>query len=169
MELRIERMNDTHGATLSDAFDEQGWCKPRQPYRQYSVEQASGERDVWVASVRNHVAGYVTVKWHSPYAPFYELGIPEIMDLYVLASFQCQGVASALMDHAEAAVAERADVVGIGVGLISDYGIAQALYCKRGYIPDKRGASVAGAFLTHGDKVVMGDDVVLYLTKRLSS
>jgi hypothetical protein len=36
-------------------------------------------------------------------------------------------------------VAERSDVVGLGVGLYPDYGTAQRMYVRRGYLPDGRG------------------------------
>ena len=36
--------------------------------------------------------------------------------------------------------AQRSDHAGIGFGLYADYGAAQRLYIKRGYIPDGRGA-----------------------------
>ncbi|EAR09010.1 GNAT family N-acetyltransferase [Reinekea blandensis] len=169
MDLTIEPLSFEHCAILADAFAQQSWRKPEQQYRQYVIEQNAGERDCWVALVEGQVAGYVTVKWASPYAPFYEQGVPEIMDLNVLKRFQQQGIATQLLDHAESVVARTHEVVGIGVGLIADYGPAQALYCRRGYIPDKRGISVAGVFLTYGDSVVMGDDVALYFTKPLSS
>ena len=169
MDLTIKPLTSAHCDLISDAFAQQGWRKPSQQYHQYVVEQDAGERDCWVAFADQTFAGYVTVRWASPYAPFYEANIPEIMDLNVLKRFQQQGIATQLLDHAESVVARTHGVVGIGVGLIADYGPAQALYCRRGYIPDKRGISVAGVFLTYGDSVVMGDDVALYFTKRLPS
>lgn len=89
------------------------------------------------------------------------------MDLNVLKVFQSQGVATALLDEAEALIADHSDIVGIGVGLLADYGPAQSLYIRRGYIPDKRGVSQNGRCLTYGDHCIFGDDVALYLTKPL--
>jgi hypothetical protein len=34
---------------------------------------------------------------------------------------------------------EHSESVGIGVGLYLDYGVAQTMYVKRGYIPDGKG------------------------------
>ncbi len=41
----------------------------------------------------------------------------------------------ALMDAAEARAAERSAIVGLGVGLYADYGSAQRMYARRGYLP----------------------------------
>ncbi len=48
--------------------------------------------------------------------------------------------------------------------IISD---AQRLYVKRGYIPDGNGIWAQGNFIKYGTKVVMYDDVALYLSKKL--
>jgi len=44
------------------------------------------------------------------------------------------------MDVGEQLIATRAVKAGITVGLFDDYGPAQRLYAKRGYLPDGRGA-----------------------------
>lgn len=167
MNLKINPLKRDECKTISNAFASQGWTKAIEQYEQYFSEQERGERVVLVASVDAEFAGYVTIKWSSPYRPFFEQGIPEIMDLNVLIKFRGKGIATELLDHAEKIVSTKAKVIGIGVGLISDYGNAQALYCRRGYIPDKRGISANGKFLTYGDVIELGDDVALYLTKEL--
>ena len=84
-----------------------------------------------------------------------------------MIKFQRRGIGTALMDAAEKRIAQHADVAGIGVGLMTDYGNAQMLYVKRGYIPDGCGIFARGHWLTYGDQITIDDDVVLYLTKRL--
>jgi len=79
--------------------------------------------------------------------------------------YRKNGIATALMDEAETIVSEK--YIGIGFGLMSDYGAAQRLYVKRGYIPDGLGISQNGKFLTYGDQMTVDDDVALYLTKIL--
>ena len=49
---------------------------------------------------------------------------------------------SRLLEIAEKEVATKGDIVGIGVGLYEDYGPAQRLYIKRGYIPDGKGGNL---------------------------
>jgi ribosomal protein S18 acetylase RimI-like enzyme len=112
-------------------------------------------------------AGYVTVVWVSGYRPFAEAGIPEIQDLNVLPQFRRRGIASALMDAAEAAIAARAVTAGIGVGLYADYGAAQLMYLRRGYLPDGRGIAYRGATVAPATRVPVNDDLVLMLTRRL--
>lgn len=57
------------------------------------------------------------VVWASSYPPLRESAIPEIQDLNVLDEFRRRGVASRLLDHAEAEISKRSAFVGIGVGL----------------------------------------------------
>ncbi|MBW8351095.1 GNAT family N-acetyltransferase [Bacillus sp. IITD106] len=152
---------------ISKAFTEQGWNKPISQYESYLSEQKEGVRKIVVAEYEGDFAGYLTIRWKSDYEPFFSAAIPEIVDLNVLIKFQKKGIATALLDEAEKIVSEQYDVIGIGFGLTSDYGAAQRIYVKRGYIPDGLGISQNGKFLTYGDQITVGDDLVLYLTKRL--
>jgi ribosomal protein S18 acetylase RimI-like enzyme len=112
-------------------------------------------------------AGYVTVVWVSGYRPFAEAGIPEIQDLNVLPQFRRRGIASALMDAAEAAIATRTETAGIGVGLYADYGAAQLMYLRRGYLPDGRGIAYRGATVAPATRVPVDDDLVFMMARRL--
>ena len=59
----------------------------------------------------------------------------------VITQFQKQGIGTALIEEAEnVAIQHGKGMMGIGVGLTPDYGAAQRLYPKLGYIPDGRGA-----------------------------
>ena len=57
--------------------------------------------------------------------------------------------------------------VGLGVGLTADYGSAQRLYIQLGYMPDGYGVHHKNRAVNYGDTVMVDDDLVLYLTKRL--
>lgn len=126
---------------IVDAFAAIGWNKPRSQYERYLAEQAEGRRVVLVALDGGRVCGYGTLVWESKYPPFREGGIPEIKDLNVLPDFRRRGIATLILDTAERLAGERSAVVGIGVGLYADYGAAQRLYVKRGYVPDGHGVS----------------------------
>jgi hypothetical protein len=63
--------------------------------------------------------------------------------------------------------AERSGVVGIGVAMDPDYGPAQGMYARRGYIPDARGLTSHNRHVKWGDYVKVDDDLVLYFTKEL--
>ncbi len=168
MDLKIRDLQEKDCQLISDAFATQGWSKPVTQYQNYLEIQASGERDVLVATIKGEFAGYLTICWQSDYLPFREQGIPEIVDFNVLQKFQRNGIGTALMDEAENRIAQVAPMAGIGFGLLSDYGAAQVLYIRRGYIPDGRGVVVGSCSLTYGDVVTMGDDQVLCLTKQLN-
>jgi GNAT superfamily N-acetyltransferase len=152
---------------ISDAFREQNWDKPLEQYLKYFNEQKTGIREVFVAEYKNEFAGYVTIIWQSHYPPFGEEGIPEIVDFNVIKKFQRKGIGTKLMGVAEDSIAKKSDVAGIGVGLYSDYGNAQRLYVKRGYIPDGRGIFQDREFLRYGDNATVDDSLALYFTKNL--
>ena len=152
---------------ISQAFSNQGWDKPRSQYQGYLQEQNEGKRVVLVAESDGSFAGYVTILWESFYPPFRDARIPEIVDFNVLIKDQRQGIGTALLDEAEKRISQRAAIAGIGVGLTADYGAAQIMYIKRGYIPDGRGISQNGRFLKWGDQITVDDDLVLCFTKRL--
>ncbi len=171
--LTIRPLEPADIAPIAAAFAALGWDKPASQYEKYLSEQEAGQRVVLVAhsGVQNlpilDFAGYVTICWQSHYSPFREQNIPEIMDFNVLPQFRRQGIGSRLMDTAEKRVATVGSVVGIGVGMTADYGAAQRMYVKRGYVPDGRGLFSRGAPVLYGQTVPVDDDLVLYFTKNL--
>lgn len=105
-------------------------------YEGYLDEQNKGERVVIVAFSEEDFVGHVTIIWHSSYLPFAEKNIPEISDISVMPVYRRRGIGSTLMDEAEKRIFERSDAAGIGFGISADYGAAQRMFVKRGYIPD---------------------------------
>ena len=150
------------------AFETIGWDKPAVQYERYYREQANRGRDVYVAFVDRQFAGYLTICWRSNYGPFREENIPEIVDFNVLPKFRRQGIGTQLMEKAEREIAKVSPVAGIGVGLDPEYGPAQRLYVKRGYVPDGRGLYYRGHHPAYGETITLSDDLALYLTKKLN-
>ncbi|WP_350281397.1 GNAT family N-acetyltransferase [Kribbella sp. HUAS MG21] len=163
--LEIRPLRDDDPEVISAALGALGWDKPVAQYEKYLAEQRDGTRDVLVATLDGEYAGYVTVRWESPYEPFE--GMPEIQDFNVLPALRRRGIGSALMDAAEAKVAERSPVVGIGVGLYPDYGQAQRLYVRRGYVPDGRGLVYDGRQVPPMETIRNDDSATLMFTKQL--
>jgi GNAT superfamily N-acetyltransferase len=161
--IRLLRAGDI--STIAAAFAALGWDKPPTQYEGYLAEQRQSEREVLVAWYGDTFVGYVTVVWDSEYAPFRAAGVPEIADFNVLPHVRRQGIGSLLLDEAERRIAARSHVAGIGVGMTVDYGAAQRLYVKRGYVPDGRGLVAGEHQVNWGETVLVDDDLVLYFTK----
>ena len=122
-----------------------------------------------LVAVRDHgVIGIVTIRWQSNYPGFRDHGIPLVHQLAVAGPFRRLGVATLLMDAAEHLARGRGiAILGITVGISDKYGPAQRLYAQRGYVPDGRGACRGQAPLSNGARVIMDDDLIIWLTKQL--
>lgn len=57
--------------------------------------------------------------------------------------------------------------IGLGVGLYADYGAAQRLYVRRGYMPDGAGLTWNNEPAEAGAMVRVDDDLLLWLHKPL--
>ncbi|MDD6031904.1 MAG: GNAT family N-acetyltransferase [Oscillospiraceae bacterium] len=153
---------------IADAFTAQGWNKPREQYERYYAQQQAGQRKVFILLAGEEFAGYVTLLPTPSGGPWKGQNVPEICDFNVLKKFRGRGFGWALMDAAEQAAAETGSVVTLGVGLYTDYGTAQRMYVKRGYLPDGSGIWYGGDQpLPPGAPCVNDDDLILYLSKRL--
>jgi GNAT superfamily N-acetyltransferase len=167
-EIFIRPMTLDDCEIITQAFAAQNWNKPLAQYQNYLREQTEGKREVLIAEVENEFAGYLTIMRQSDFAPFREKDIPEIVDFNVLIKFRNQGIGARLMETAENLIAREFETIGIRAGLTTDYGAAQRMYVKRGYIPDGKGISQNGKFLRYGDKITVDDDLSLSFTKKLN-
>jgi ribosomal protein S18 acetylase RimI-like enzyme len=167
MKITIRELSKKDCKIISEAFSHQGWKKPREQYLNYCQEQLAGIRDIIVVWIDGVFAGYVTVVWESDYPFFQDRCIPEIVDFNVLKKFQRRGIGTILMDEAEKRIQKKSDYSGIGFGLYSDYGAAQILYIKRGYIPDGKGIYQNSNQLSYGDQIIVDDSLTLHLIKKL--
>lgn len=165
--IAIAPLELTDAALLSYAFQQIGWDKPTALFEQYFREQSSGQRSTFVAKRENEALGYVTVVWSSDHPFFHERNIPEIKDLNVLPQHRRKGVGKMLLEHAEKQVISRSGIVGIGVGLTPDYGPAQILYVKQGYVPTGEGITHHDQPIYFGSHITVDDDTILWFTKQL--
>lgn len=62
----------------------------------------------------------------------------------------------------------KSNIIGLGVGLYADYGAAQRLYVRKGYIPDGLGITYKGQHIKPGLEVCLDDDLVLFFMKKLN-
>lgn len=72
-----------------------------------------------------------------------------------------------MLDLAEAEAQKKSKIIGIGVGLYADYGDAQQLYIKRGYMPDGLGITYNYQPIDPGSMIRLDDALVLWFTKEL--
>ncbi len=165
--IKIRLLEEQDICKIVAKFRENDWIKPALTFETYLEEQQLGERIAWVAECNSEFAGYVTLKWCSEYKSFQDKNIPEVMDLNVLPKFRNRGVGSVLLETAEKEAEKRNDAVGLGVGLYADYGNAQKLYVKRGYVPDGCGITYKYQCVNPDATVQLDDDLVLWLIKKL--
>lgn len=134
----------------------------------YLADAAQERRTVLLAFQGGHVVGYGTLLWRSDYPPFSEAGIPEINNLVVAQAARGSGIATAMIGRFEQLAASKGrSAIGLGVGLYADYGAAQRLYVRLGYLPDGRGITYGEKPVVPDQSVRVDDDLVLWLTKRL--
>ncbi len=148
--MTIREMVEADCAVIAEAFAAQGWNKPVGKYQGYWRDSLAQRRVVLLAEHEGRFAGYLTIVWESDFPPFREAGVPEIADFNVLIGHRRMRIGTALMDEAERRIAVRSPVAGLGVCLDTDYGPAQVLYVRRGYLPDGRGVFQRGRFPRYG-------------------
>ena len=166
--LIIRNMEQADAQPLCDAYNAQGWHDEVSGYHTRLKDQAEGRCIALIAEWDGQVAGNVYLYLSAQEEPFKGRGWPIIVDFGVLPKFQRRGIGSRLMDVAEQLAAQHADTVCLGVGLSREYGAAQRIYARRGYIPDGSGVWYRDVQCVQYETVcTVDDDLVLYLSKDL--
>lgn len=166
--IRIRKMKDEKDIKIvHQGLEKHNIGKPLDYITRCWSENISGERITLIAFYGDEFAGWLHLLKKSNYPFFVEMGIPEINNFDVVPPLRRRGIGNALMEEIENIAFKTSRIVGIGVGLYSDYGNAQRLYVKRGYIPDGRGVSFNNKLVKPGDMVKVDDDLVLFLTKQI--
>lgn len=163
--ITVRQIKTGDAEIISKAFQEQGWTKPIEQYQNYVRRNETGEIYTLVAFYNDSFAGYGNIFYNSTYPDFNKNNIPEIVDLNTLIKFRNQKVATTIMDELERIVFKNHTTVGIGVGLVKDYGPAQRMYVKRGYVPNGKGIYHNNINVEYFMPIQADDDLVLYLTK----
>jgi len=168
VELTIERLRVEDLEPTIALFIREVYPGDPEAARQHFSDHAEGQAETFLARVNGALAGYLTLRWVSNNPLFRKRNIPLIHHLGVFPQFQRRGIASRLMDTAERLIVTRATQAGITVGLFDEYGPAQRLYAKQGYLPDGRGACQGRQPLKQGEVVTMDHDLIIWLTKDLT-
>lgn len=167
-DLIIRDMEASDAQILNDAYTAQGWHPDVAYYHMRMGEAAQGKCVALTAVYQGMPAGNVYLYFNATEGPFKGKDWPIVVDFGVLQKYQRKGIGNRMMDVAEQIAAQRADTVCLGVGLCKEYGTAQRMYVKRGYIPD-------GSGVWYGDQqcvqyettCTIDDDLCLYLYKPL--
>ena len=166
--LRIRDMEPADAQILDDEYTAQGWHPDVNYYHMRMREAAEGKCVALTAEYEGRPAGNLYLYFDAQEGPFKGQGLPVIVDFGVLMKHQRKGIGSKLMDVAEQLAAEHADTVCLGVGLCREYGSAQRMYARRGYIPDGSGVWYQDKQCVQYETVcTVDDDLVLYLYKKL--
>lgn len=140
--------------------------KTEAKWKRYFEEHQNELRTVAVIKSRNEIVGYGSLLYKSEY-PLFE-GVPEINDVWIHEKHRRAGLGTALIQWFEALAKDKGyKEIGIGVGLYADYGAAQKLYVKLGYVPDGNGITYQCKKTNPGTSYPLDDDLILWLKKPL--
>jgi GNAT superfamily N-acetyltransferase len=114
------------------------------------------------------LVGIVTIRWQCRYPLFRERQIPLIQNIEVRYEDRGRGLGGRMLARAEQEIARRSPLAGLVVGISEDYGPAQRLYARRGFLPDGRGLCRQYTPLKVGDVVTVDHDLLLWLVKDVS-
>ncbi|MCB1537602.1 MAG: GNAT family N-acetyltransferase [Rhodospirillales bacterium] len=128
---------------------------------------AQGAWGVLLAETADGVdIGGCYLNWVPKYPLYRRLELPELQDLRVSPDWRRRGVATRLIATCEdMARGGGARGMGLSVGLYADYGPAQRLYTKLGYVPDGQGVTYDRVAVVPGARHPVDDDLTLMLLK----
>jgi len=132
--------------------------------------EALFEKDcvILMASQNKKDVAFGILNFEPKYNLYKKLEIPEIQDLNVVPEAREQGVATALVEAFENLARDQGlESIGISVGLTKNYGPAQRLYVKLGYMPDGNGIAYDREGVTVGQAYSVDDDLCLMMIKDL--
>ncbi len=120
-----------------------------------------------VAVSNEIVLGHVFVYYSCRWGAYKNQGMPSIVDLKVFPPYRNLGVATKLLDEAERIAAKYHSQIYLDVCLNADYGAAQRLYVKRGYVPDGKGVYYEETICPLNGQCINNDELTICLIKQL--
>lgn len=166
--LQILQKEDLTDIIKTFTFPWTSFQVTQEKWERYYAEQQTNIRTVCIAKIGDEFVGYGSLLKNTEYPEFKNLGIPEINDVWISAEYRGNGFGKKLVEYLEVIALEKNHKwVGIGVGLYKDYGFAQKLYVRMGYIPDGNGATYKYQSVTPGDTYPVDDDLIIWFKKDL--
>lgn len=166
-DINIRKMKYSDIQDISKAFVAQNWGERDAVLTRYMRDQEIGDRIVLVAEKNKEIIGYVTLlrfAKNGPFSNFY----PEVADFNIFEKYQRMGVGNKLLEEIENCAIQFSNILTLGVGLHKDYGSAQRLYVKRGYIPDGSGVWFNNKNLDINESCLNNDELIIYFSKNLN-
>lgn len=160
--------NIAEAGILDHDFSQQyRWYSKGDYFHKCLVENLEDKRITLMAFYEDELAGCCHLLYNSQYPYFRDDNIPEINDLNVFPEYRRKNIASRMFDELELIASKTSRYVGLGVGLYQDYGNAQRMYGKRGYVMDGKGMTYKNNQVQPGQPVMVDDDLLIYLVKEL--
>jgi GNAT superfamily N-acetyltransferase len=166
--MSIVPITPTHVASIIAQDGGNGWNRDERHWSDLLRQVELQQRVTLVAVHEGHVVGYGSLLWRSSYPGFATAGIPELHDLATDTHHRGRGIATSLIAALEALARQAGHTrTGLGVGLYRDYGPAQRLYVRLGYMPDGNGITYRHEPVVPGAASPVDDDLLLWLTRQL--
>ncbi|MBP1989544.1 GNAT family N-acetyltransferase [Paenibacillus eucommiae] len=163
--LQIRRMTQSDIDIIHKGLSGNDISKPLDYVKSCWEENKNKERVTLLVFYENEFVGWGHVVYKSQYPYFSENDIPEIQNFDIIPPFRKRGIGSVLIEALEEDAFAMSNTIGIGFGLYANYGTAQRLYMKRGFIPDGRGIMYNNLPVEPGSQVCVDDDLSLFLIK----
>ncbi|MBI3258796.1 MAG: GNAT family N-acetyltransferase [Ignavibacteriae bacterium] len=158
--IRPMKENDIAKIVARYSFPWSTLKKAQEIWKTYCCEQQAGTHTVALLEEGDEILGYGSLLRRSECPYFASSNIPEVHALWIDESHRRQGLRKALVQWIESlAIEEGYKQIGIGVGLYRDYGPAQKLYFRLGYIPEGSGITYKGQPTTPGQMYPLDDDL----------
>ena len=139
-----------------------------EPDKLFFEECFERDCDIYIISLNEQPAGYGILNWSPKYSLYERLDYPEIQDLNIVAEYRQKGLATKLIGYMEDLVQKSGkEGIGISVGVSKEFGSAQRLYIKLGFIPDGLGITRNRQSVPPGSLVPVDPDLCLMLLKLL--
>lgn len=165
-DISVRRMTYADIPAICEAYDHKSDNDAAYLNRQLA-NQDKQECSALLALYHENVAGYVLLYYRCRWGGLANCNLPSVVDLIVFKDYRQKKIATVLMDVAENIAKKHCDKVYLDVCLNAEYGPAQRLYTKRGYIPDGKGIYYEGKVCETDADCKNNDELALCLVKNL--
>ncbi len=166
LNIRPMRQTDIEAIAVNRCLPWSTIQESKDKWDNYYREQQTSVRTVAIVEHNETIMGYGSLLLKSKYPYF--AGLPEVHDIWIYEEYRKKGIGSRLIGWLENLAKEKGyQEIVIGVGLYADYGSAQRLYVRLGYLPDGRGITYNYQSTIAGQSYPLDDELILWLKKAL--